>query len=126
MSNVIPLYPYPILMIENSNKEKYMAITDIHIGLEEKLIKKGIFIDSKKNVDEIINILLNVVSEEKIKNLIILGDLKSSINIITKSEWNNVPYFLNKLSKLFNLYIIPGNHDGNIIHLISNANINLM
>ena len=126
MINVIPLYPYPILMIEDSNKEKYIVITDIHIGFEEKIIKKGIFIDSKENVDEIINILLNIEYREKIKNLIILGDLKSSINIITRSEWNNIPYFLNELSKLFNIFIIPGNHDGNITHLISNDNINLM
>jgi metallophosphoesterase superfamily enzyme len=113
-------------MIEDSDKEKYIVITDIHIGLEEKIIKKGIFIDSKENVDEIISILLDIVSKEKIKNLIILGDLKSSINIITRSEWNTVPYFLNELSKLFNIYIIPGNHDGNITHLISNDSIHLM
>jgi uncharacterized protein len=126
MVKVIPLYPYPILMIEDSNKEKYIVITDIHIGLEEKIIKKGIFIDSKENVDEIIDILLDIISSGKIKNLIILGDLKSSINIITRSEWNNVPYFLNKLSKIFNIYIIPGNHDGNITNLIPNDNIHLM
>jgi metallophosphoesterase superfamily enzyme len=113
-------------MIEDSNKEKYIVITDIHIGLEEKIIKKGIFINSKEIVDEIIDILLDTASREKIKNLIILGDLKSSINIITRSEWNNVPYFLKELSKIFNIYIIPGNHDGNIIHLITNYNINLM
>ena len=126
MINVIPLYPYPILMIEDTNKEKYIVITDIHVGFEEKIIKKGIFIDSKENVDEIINILLDIEYREKIKNLIILGDLKSSINIITRSEWNNIPYFLNELSKLFNIFIIPGNHDGNITHLISNDNIHLM
>jgi len=63
-------------MIENSNKEKYLVITDIHVEFEEKIIKKGIFIDSKENVDEIINILLDIEYREKIKNLIILGDLK--------------------------------------------------
>ena len=60
MTNVIPLYPYPLLMIENSNKEKYLVIPDIHVGFEEKIIKKGIFIDSKENIDEIINILLGI------------------------------------------------------------------
>jgi metallophosphoesterase superfamily enzyme len=127
MINVIPLYPYPVLMIEDSNEEKYIVITDIHIGIEEKILRKGIFIDSKENVDEILNILLDIAVRKKIEKLIILGDLKSSINIITKSEWNYVPYFLNELSKLFNIFIIPGNHDGNITHLISsNGNINLM
>jgi len=61
MISVIPLYPYPILMIEGSNKEKHIVITDIHVGFEEKIIKKGIFIDSKENVDEIINILIDII-----------------------------------------------------------------
>ena len=126
MNHVIPLYPYPILMIEDSKKEKYIIITDIHIGIEEKIIKKGIFINSKENVEEIIDILSKIFSQKKIKNLIILGDLKASINIITKSEWDNVPYFLNELAKLFNIYIIPGNHDGNINHLVLNSDISLM
>jgi len=48
-------------MIEGSNKEKHIVITDIHVGFEEKIIKKGIFIDSKENVDEIINILIDII-----------------------------------------------------------------
>ncbi len=125
MSSFIPLYPYPILIIENPNMEKYLVITDIHIGFEDKINKKGVFINSKNNVDEILDNLSNTINKTRIKNLIILGDLKSSINIITQSEWNNVPYFLNALSKLCNIYLIPGNHDGNIVHLIS-KDINLM
>ena len=126
MSNFIPLYPYPILILENSNLDKYLVISDIHIGFEDKINKKGIFIDPKRNVDELLDILSSTISKTQIKNLIILGDLKSSINVITQSEWNNVPYFLNSLSKLCNIYLIPGNHDGNIIHLISNDDVNLM
>ena len=125
MSNFIPLYPQPILIIENSKMDKYLVITDIHIGFEDKIVKKGIFIDPKNNVDELLDDLSNIIKKTRVKNLIILGDLKSSINIITQSEWNNVPYFLNSLSKLCNIYLIPGNHDGNIIHLLS-KDINLM
>lgn len=125
MSNFIPFYPYPILILENSNLEKYLVITDIHIGFEDEINRKGVFIDPKKNVEEILDLLSNTIYKTQIKNLIILGDLKSSINVITRSEWNNVPYFLNSLSKLCNIYLIPGNHDGNIIHLVSN-DINLM
>jgi uncharacterized protein len=125
MCNFIPFYPYPILILENSNEEKYLIITDIHIGFEDAINRKGVFIEPKKNVEEIVELLSSIIYKTQIKNLIILGDLKSSITIITRSEWNNVPYFLNSLSKLCNIYLIPGNHDGNIIHLISN-DINLM
>ncbi|MER5176470.1 MAG: metallophosphoesterase [Candidatus Nitrosocosmicus sp.] len=126
MSNFIPLYPYPILILENSNLDRYLVISDIHIGFEDKINKKGVFIDPKRNVDELLDILSSTISKTQIKNLIILGDLKSSINVITQSEWNNVPYFLNSLSKLCSIYLIPGNHDGNIIHLISNNDVNLL
>jgi putative SbcD/Mre11-related phosphoesterase len=125
MSNFIPLYPQPILIIENSKMDRYLVIADIHIGFEDKIVKKGIFIDPKNNVDELLDDLSNIIKKTRVKNLIILGDLKSSINIITQSEWKNVPYFLNSLSKLCNIYLIPGNHDGNIIHLLS-KDINLM
>ena len=125
MSNFIPLYPDPILIIENSNLNRYLVISDIHIGFEDKINRKGVFIDPKKNVDELIEVLSNTINKTQIDNLIILGDLKSSVSVITKSEWNNVPYFIDSLSKLCNIYLVPGNHDGNIIHLVSN-NVNLM
>jgi len=125
MSYFIPLYPYPILIIELSNSDKYIVITDIHIGFEDKINKKGVYIDPKKTVDEILDVLTQTIHKTQIKNLIILGDLKSSVNVITRSEWNNVPYFLQSLSKICNIYLVPGNHDGNIVHLISN-DVNLM
>ena len=57
MSCFIPLYPYPILIMEDSNSDKYLVITDIHIGFEDKINKKGDLHDPKKNVDELMNIL---------------------------------------------------------------------
>ena len=125
MSCFIPLYPYPILIMEVSDSDKYLVITDIHIGFEDKINKKGVYIDPKKSVDEQLDVLSQTICKTRIKNLIILGDLKSSINVITRSEWNNVPYFLESLSKICNIYLVPGNHDGNIVHLISN-DVNLM
>ena len=106
MSYFIPLYPYPILIIELSNSDKYIVITDIHIGFEDKINKKGVYIDPKKTVDEILDVLTQTIHKTQIKNLIILGDLKSSINVITRSEWNNVPYFLESLSKICNIYLV--------------------
>jgi uncharacterized protein len=125
MSCLIPLYPYPILIMEVSDSDRYLVITDIHIGFEDKINKKGVYIDPKKSVDELLDVLSQTICKTRIKNLIILGDLKSSIHVITRSEWNNVPYFLESLSKICNIYLVPGNHDGNIVHLISNE-VNLM
>ena len=49
-----------------------------------------------------------------------MGDIKSSIQTITKSEWNDVPYFFEEMNKLLEVILIPGNHDSNIERLIPN------
>ena len=120
-----PLYPHPILLIETSGFQKFLVISDVHIGLEDRIKRSGILIDSRKNTDELIKLLTNIHLETGVKELIILGDLKASIRIITKTEWDNVPYFLESLSKLFHIYLIPGNHDGNINQLLP-ENIDIM
>jgi metallophosphoesterase superfamily enzyme len=124
-SRCFPLYPHPILLIKTLGFEDFLAISDVHVGLEDKIRRNGILIDTKKNIDESIKLLTNIHSETGVKELIILGDLKSSIRIITRTEWDNVPYFLESLSKLFKIYLVPGNHDGNITQLLP-ENINLM
>ena len=120
-----PLYPHPILLIETWNSKRFLVISDVHIGLEDRIKRNGILIDSRKNTDELINLPMNIHLETGVKELIILGDLKASIRIITRTEWDNVPYFLESLGKLFNIYLIPGNHDGNINQLLP-ENINIM
>ncbi len=124
-SKCFPLYPHPVLLIETAGFKNFLAISDVHVGLEDKIRRDGILIDTRKNIDESIKLLTNIHSKTGIRELIILGDLKSSIRIITRTEWDNVPYFLNSLSKLFNVYIVPGNHDGNIKQLLP-ENVNLM
>jgi uncharacterized protein len=120
-----PLYPHPILLIETTGSKKFLVISDVHIGLEDRIKRNGILIDSRKNTDELIKLLTNIYLETGVKELIILGDLKASIRIITRTEWDNVPYFLESLGKLFKIYLIPGNHDGNINQLLP-ENINIM
>ena len=124
-SRCFPLYPHPILMIETSGYKNFLVISDIHIGLEDKIRRNGILINPRQNIDESIKLLTNIHWETGVNELIILGDLKSSIRIITRTEWDNVPYFLESLNKLFNVYLIPGNHDGNIKQLLP-ENVNLM
>ncbi len=126
MTTIIPLYPHPILLLEYSNEEKYLVITDIHIGNNEKALELGILIDQKKIIEEMLDLLTSVANEYNIKNLIILGDLKSSTKIITDLEWKYVPYFLTSLGTIFNIYLIPGNHDGNLNYLVPNNTINLI
>lgn len=125
MSKCIPLYPYPILIIESSHGDKYIVIADLHIGFEDHIINKGIYINPKQSVDELLELITKTIKKTNIRNLIILGDLKSSVRVINKTEWTYIPYFIKSLSQICNIFLIPGNHDGNIINLLS-KDTNLM
>ncbi|MGD9672931.1 MAG: metallophosphoesterase [Candidatus Nitrosocosmicus sp.] len=118
IARCVPIYPYPVLSVETSDNRKFLVISDIHIGCEDRIKQAGIYVDPKENVKDLVAILMTVQSKTGIENLIILGDVKSSTNVITRSEWDNVPYFIKNLTSKFNLYIIPGNHDGNLSLLL--------
>jgi uncharacterized protein len=117
-SKCVPIYPYPVLLVETSDGKKFLTISDVHIGCEDRATKAGISVDTKDNVKYLVQTLLTIQSRTGINNLIILGDLKSSVSIISRTEWNNVPYFIMELMKTFTIYIIPGNHDGNLRQLL--------
>ena len=50
--------------------------------------------------------------------MILLGDVKSSIKVISKNEWNEVPLFFNKIKEKCEITLVPGNHDANIQKLV--------
>ncbi len=121
----IPIYPYPILLVETSDNRKYLTISDVHIGCEDRIRHAGVLIDGKENVNELVETLMAVQVKTGINNLIILGDVKSSTSLISRSEWHNVPHFIRSLMNKFTVYIVPGNHDGNLSQLLP-TDINLM
>jgi putative SbcD/Mre11-related phosphoesterase len=107
---------YPALTIEG--REKNLVITDLHLGLEGNLSQNNIFLGKNTAVNESIKEVEKILDITKPDSLILLGDIKSGIKSITKTEWNDVPIFLEKIKKQINMTIIPGNHDANIEKLV--------
>ena len=107
---------YPALIIEG--KEKNLVITDLHLGFESNLSQNNIFLGKNTTINESIKEVEKILAKTKPDSLILLGDIKSGIKSITKSEWNDVPIFLEKIKKQTSMTIIPGNHDANIEKLI--------
>lgn len=121
MVNVCPLYPHPALLLDgvwNGKRHKYIAISDLHIGFESAICTKGITIDSNLLLDEMLNEIFDLVNTYHVDGVVLLGDLKNSIGSITKNEWEKIPKFLKLLSDSLDVYLVPGNHDGNIRFLI--------
>ncbi len=105
----------PALILENDKKN--LVISDLHIGFEHKFSSNKIPNSKNSSVNDIINNVKKIIKKENQDTLILLGDVKSSIQNITKSEWNDVPYFFEEL-KSIEIILIPGNHDANITRLI--------
>jgi putative SbcD/Mre11-related phosphoesterase len=121
-----PLFSQAALIIdENIKKRRYMVISDLHIGFESNLYKRGINIYKEIFLEEIITELSDLVRYHKVDAIILLGDLKSTVGSISKQEWKEVPRFLKLLSEITDVYLVPGNHDSNI-RLLTPENINVI
>ncbi|MGC8648851.1 MAG: metallophosphoesterase family protein [Candidatus Micrarchaeia archaeon] len=102
--------------IINADNKNFIVISDLHIGAEQKLIKKGIKVyDANKLMAERI---IKISDEFKTKNLIILGDVKESIFYPDKNEQLELKKFF-YLLKDFNIIIISGNHDAHLDELVN-------
>lgn len=123
MATVKVLHPHPALLIEGD--QRYVVVSDLHIGFESELNAQGINVSSDMYIDEMLNELSHIIGKEKPDVVILLGDIKSSIGSISRTEWKNIPEFLQRLSRLVQVFLVPGNHDGNIRHLIPN-NVRMM
>jgi len=106
----------PALILENEKKN--LVISDLHIGFEYKFSSNKIIDSKNSSVNDIINNVKKIIKKENPNTLILLGDVKSSIQNITKSEWDDVPYFFEELKNSLEIILIPGNHDANITKLI--------
>lgn len=111
-----PVNPYPALIME-SGKNKTLVISDLHIGWEASLSEKGIHVPSQTN--KILRRVERILALEKINHLIILGDVKHTIEKIELEEWRDIPVFFERLlEKIEHIMVVPGNHDGNIENLL--------
>jgi len=109
---------YPALVIEGDKKS--LVITDLHLGFESNLSLNNVFLGKNKTVTEITKEIELIIDKTKPDSLILLGDVKSGINSITKTEWETVPVFFENITKLIDTILVPGNHDAGIEKLIPN------
>ena len=110
---------HPALIVEDG--EKSLVITDLHLGFEDNLSRNNIFLGKNTIMLDTISEIEKIIDKTKPDSLILLGDIKSGIRSITKTEWKYVPIFFENLKKRVNITLVPGNHDANIEKLIPNG-----
>lgn len=124
MSQIAPLYPHPALSVVSDNR-KYIVISDLHIGFDYAFHAKGIQIDSTYGYKQMIEEVSSLVSKHQAQAIVLLGDTKHTVGFINRYEWSAIPEFLRTISKNTEVYLVPGNHDGNLGQVIPD-NINLI
>jgi putative SbcD/Mre11-related phosphoesterase len=112
-TRIIPFQPALIL----EGEKKFLVISDLHIGFEIGMISNDINVRPEGMIEDIHSNLNSIIESEKPDSLILLGDIKSGINSISKIEWQTVPMFF-EIGKKINTIVIPGNHDGNLARLV--------
>lgn len=110
LTKIIP--SQPAMMLEG--QKRHLIVTDLHIGFESNMASNQIFVGKNTSIGESIEQLSALIDSEKPDDLILLGDVKSSIKTISRNEWDEVPSFFKKLQEKINVTLIPGNHDSNI------------
>ena len=108
----------PALILEGDKKN--LIITDLHIGFEHRFSSNKSTSRRNSSINDIISSITKIIKKENPDRLILLGDVKSSIQSITNSEWKDVPYFFEQIKNSLEVVLIPGNHDSNIDRLIPN------
>lgn len=89
-----------------------IVISDIHIGYEESLNRRGMMIP-RLQFDEIVKRIEKIlVPLGKVERIIVNGDLKHEFGTISEQEWRNTLKFLDLLAKhCSEVILIKGNHD---------------
>ena len=90
---------------------KTLVISDIHLGYEEALNKKGVLIP-RFQFEDTIKRLQPILEHTKPKRIIINGDLKHEFGFISDQEWREILKLIDLMYKYTkDIIIIKGNHD---------------
>ena len=106
MTDIQPIYGIPALRVDDS-----FVISDLHIGVEAHLMKKGFHLVSR--TEEMFDCIME--NSEGCNRLIVLGDVKDSVPGSSKQEYREIPDFFRRLQERFErIDIVRGNHDTSI------------
>jgi uncharacterized protein len=111
-----PLPPYPAALLK-SRGTRLMTIADLHLGWEMSLSGEGIHVPSQ--TPKLLKKLIDLISEYRPNEILVLGDVKHTVATAEKMEWRDVPDFFSALrNHVQRISIIRGNHDGNLEPLL--------
>lgn len=110
------------LIIDN----QILVLSDIHLGYEEALNKRG-FMIPRLQFKDIVKNLEKVLENKKFKKIIVNGDLKHEFGKISEQEWKHSLLLIDLLSKHSkNVILIRGNHDKQLGPIAKKKNLEIV
>jgi len=110
---LLKIVPREAAIVFTHAGEGTLLISDLHLGLEKELAKKGFRLPpySVKMVERV----RDIAEEYGARRLAVLGDVKHTVGKVEDIDWSVVPWFFDTMLDLFeSVEVVPGNHDGSI------------
>lgn len=114
---MLKVVPGEAALVFREHEECTLLISDLHLGLEKELAKKGFRLPPYSN--RIMDRINSLTERYGANRIIVLGDVKHSIGKVEDIDWNVIPWFFETLLDVFaSVEVVPGNHDGGIRSLL--------
>jgi uncharacterized protein len=114
---LLKVVPGEAALVFREHEECTLLISDLHLGLEKELAKKGFRLPPYSN--RIMDRINSLTERYGANRIIVLGDVKHSIGKVEDIDWNVIPWFFETLLDVFaSVEVVPGNHDGGIKSLL--------
>jgi putative SbcD/Mre11-related phosphoesterase len=95
---------------------RHLVIADVHIGFESRFAREGVRL--QPSISKMQDNIHAIISRFEPQHVVVLGDVKSGTESITDAEWKLVPEFFRKVAAKAEVTVVPGNHDGGLLHLL--------
>ncbi len=114
----MPLPAAPVVM-ETEELGRAVLFADTHVGYEFELAIRGVRVP--RQTPKLVNHILDLVEKERADTVVILGDVKHELPVATETAREVVQFLRELASRLENLVLIQGNHDGKLDKLVEKA-----
>lgn len=98
-----------------------LAVADLHLGVEHELRENGVAV--KSQTGEMQERLIGLLERTGAKRLVIVGDVKHNVPKVSRQEYTHLPRLIDELSRLSDVIVIKGNHDGTIERLLPTTTV---
>jgi uncharacterized protein len=110
---LLKIVPGDAALIFTSPSQSTLLISDLHLGLEKEMAKKGFSLPAYSI--KMVGRIRDLTEKYHATSLAVLGDVKHTVGKVEDIDWGVVPWFFDTMLDLFEAVdVVPGNHDGNL------------